>query len=217
MTNRKKLPYGLDREAVARTVAIRALQCREEALRSSIYMARNSARQLAVIARTSLLPAEQARRDLALAVFRERRMDCHIAAAALNKRTALLAGMAEHFVEMGLVEDRTNGLRYARNLADPESDLSYSKWRHGGWYVHGVRYPSGGCGCVSNNYPDGKWRIACDDRRKELGGEGDFTFGSRAMAARAEQQLALEEWATYLQDRAIEEAQGVQDAERPRG
>lgn len=58
MTNRKKLPYGLDREAVARTVAIRALQCREEALRSSIYMARNSARQLAVIARTSLLPAE---------------------------------------------------------------------------------------------------------------------------------------------------------------
>lgn len=65
----------------------------------------------------------------------------------------------------------------------------YSRWRHGGWYVHNVRYPSGAIGCVSRNYPDKKWRIACDDRRDELGGAGDFTFSSRDAAARAE--LAL--------------------------
>ena len=27
----------------------------------------------------------------------------------------------------------------------------YEKWRHGGWYVCNVRYPSGAIGCVSNN------------------------------------------------------------------
>jgi hypothetical protein len=67
----------------------------------------------------------------------------------------------------------------------------YSKWRHGGWYVHGVRYPNGACGCVSNNYPDKKWRIACDDRRKTLGGEGDFTFPTRDAAAKAEFDLVF--------------------------
>jgi hypothetical protein len=65
----------------------------------------------------------------------------------------------------------------------------YSRWRHGGWYVSNVRYPSGACGCVSNNYPDKKWRIACDSRRNELGEPGDYTFASRDAAARAE--LAL--------------------------
>ena len=69
------------------------------------------------------------------------------------------------------------------------SPFQYSKWRHGGWYVDNVRYPSGACGCVSNNYPDKKWRIVCDDRRGELGAEGDFTFPSRDAAAKAEQEL----------------------------
>lgn len=62
----------------------------------------------------------------------------------------------------------------------------YSRWRHGGWYVHNVRYPSGACGCVSDNYPHGLWRIVCDDRRKDLGALGDFTFPTRDAAARAE-------------------------------
>ncbi|HBO2935113.1 TPA: hypothetical protein L4R50_000107 [Pseudomonas aeruginosa] len=66
---------------------------------------------------------------------------------------------------------------------------SYSKWHHGGWYVRNVKYPSGGCGCVSNNYEDGAWRIACDDRRQALGQPGDFTFKSRDEAARAERDL----------------------------
>ena len=71
----------------------------------------------------------------------------------------------------------------------PEWKPMYSKWRHGGWYVHNLTYPSGACGCVSNNYTDKKWRIACDDRRIEIGGEGDFTFKSRDAAARAEFDL----------------------------
>lgn len=65
----------------------------------------------------------------------------------------------------------------------------FSRWRHGGWYVSNLHYPGGACGCVSNNYPDKKWRIACDDRRSELGGPGDFTFPSRDAAARAERDL----------------------------
>jgi hypothetical protein len=60
----------------------------------------------------------------------------------------------------------------------------YSPWRHGGWYVHNVQYPNGAIGCVSRNYPDKKWRIACDSR------EGDHTYPNRDAAARAEYELA---------------------------
>lgn len=63
---------------------------------------------------------------------------------------------------------------------------SYSKWRHGGWYVHTVRYPSGACGCVSRNYKDGKWRIVCDERPFEK----QPTFPNRDAAADTEQLLA---------------------------
>jgi hypothetical protein len=70
---------------------------------------------------------------------------------------------------------------------------SYSPWRHGGWYVHNVQHLNGGCGCVSNNYPDEKWRIACDGRRDKLGEPGDFTFSSRDEAAKAERALIREQ------------------------
>lgn len=73
----------------------------------------------------------------------------------------------------------------------------YSRWRHGGWYVHNVRYPSGACGCVSNNYPDKQWRIVSDDRRKDLGAPGDFTFPSRDAAARAEYDRVAELYAQH--------------------
>lgn len=66
----------------------------------------------------------------------------------------------------------------------------YDRWRHGGWYVVNVIYPGGAWGCVSNNYPDKKWRIVGDERRIELGEAGDFTFRSRDAAARAERALA---------------------------
>ena len=63
--------------------------------------------------------------------------------------------------------------------------FEYSRWRHGGWYVHNVRYPSGAVGCVSRNYPDGKWRIVCDERPFE----DRPTFRTRNDAAQAELDL----------------------------
>lgn len=72
---------------------------------------------------------------------------------------------------------------------DPSWSPSYSAWRHGGWYVTNVRYPTGAIGCVSNNYADGKWRIVCDPRRDGLNEPGDFTFATREAAANAEREL----------------------------
>lgn len=62
--------------------------------------------------------------------------------------------------------------------------FNYTKWRHGGWYVPGIQYASGAIGCVSNNYPDGKWRIVCDER------EPQPTFKTRDEAAAAEYAIA---------------------------
>ncbi|WP_206605506.1 hypothetical protein [Rhodoblastus acidophilus] len=61
----------------------------------------------------------------------------------------------------------------------------YSRWRHGGWYVDNIRWPNGGCGCVSRNYVDRKWRIACDPRPFET----QPTFKARDAAALAEWRL----------------------------
>lgn len=61
--------------------------------------------------------------------------------------------------------------------------FTYSRWRHGGWYVDNVRYPSGAVGCVSRNFPDRKWRIACDTRAE------DVTYPNRDAAAKAERDL----------------------------
>ena len=64
--------------------------------------------------------------------------------------------------------------------------FTYERWRHGGWYVNEVRYPSGAVGCVSRNYPDRKWRIACDSRPNAY----SYTYPSRDAAAAAEYELA---------------------------
>lgn len=77
---------------------------------------------------------------------------------------------------------------------DTTRPFAYERWRHGGWYVGRIRYPSGACGCVSSNYPDKRWRIVCDSRRRDLSAVGDVTFRSRDEAARAEQALALAAW-----------------------
>ncbi len=66
----------------------------------------------------------------------------------------------------------------------------FSRWRHGGWYVCNVHYPGGAVGCVSNNYEDGKWRIACDPRAFEE----RPTFKNRTAAARAEKQYVEDNW-----------------------
>lgn len=64
-----------------------------------------------------------------------------------------------------------------------QSAFEYEHYRHGGWYVVNVRYPSGAVGCVSRNYPDRQWRIVCDSR------PDDYTYRTRDGAARAEQEL----------------------------
>jgi hypothetical protein len=61
------------------------------------------------------------------------------------------------------------------------SKFTYDRWRHGGWYTN-VMYPNGACGCVSRNYGDGKWRIACDPRPFDK----RPTFTSRDAAAQGE-------------------------------
>jgi hypothetical protein len=77
------------------------------------------------------------------------------------------------------------------NNADAsEWQPAFARWRHGGWYVTNIRHTGGAVGCVSNNYPDKKWRIVCDERRQNLGEDGDFTFPDRHSAARAEYELA---------------------------
>jgi hypothetical protein len=65
--------------------------------------------------------------------------------------------------------------------------FTYDRWRHGGWYVNEVRYPSGAVGCVSRNYPDRKWRIVCDRRPNA---HDLYTYPSRQAAAEAEYVLA---------------------------
>lgn len=67
-------------------------------------------------------------------------------------------------------------------VRDQDWTPEYEPWRHGGWYVTNVRYPSGAVGCVSRNYPDRKWRIVCDSRPWETAA----TFPTRDAAARAE-------------------------------
>jgi hypothetical protein len=61
----------------------------------------------------------------------------------------------------------------------------FSPWRHGGWYVDNLQYPSGAVGCVSCNYPDRKWRIACDPRPFAE----QPTFPTRIAAAFGEREL----------------------------
>jgi hypothetical protein len=65
------------------------------------------------------------------------------------------------------------------------SKFEYERWRHGGWYVTNVHYPSGAIGCVSRNYADKKWRIVCDPRPFEQ----QPTFKNRDAAALAEWKL----------------------------
>jgi hypothetical protein len=125
----------MSRADIERTIAIHALHCREGALRSSIFMARNSVRYLASVVRNSPGPAQEGVRKVALSVIRERRLDCSIAAGALGRRLHMINSMADHFVETGLVGSRESALIYSRLLTDHECDHSFEMWRHGGWYV----------------------------------------------------------------------------------
>lgn len=65
---------------------------------------------------------------------------------------------------------------------EPPTTFTYHWWRHGGWYVVETTWPNGGCGCVSRNFIDKKWRIACDPRTFAE----QPTFRDRDLAARGE-------------------------------
>jgi hypothetical protein len=85
-------------------------------------------------------------------------------------------------------------MRRCGMTAGAEWAPTFSPWRHGGWYVDNVIYPSGAVGCVSRNYPDRKWRIVCDERTDSFG-LPTHTFPNRDAAARAEHALAeAERW-----------------------
>jgi hypothetical protein len=60
----------------------------------------------------------------------------------------------------------------------------FSPWRHGGWYVDNIRYPSGAVGCVSRNFSDHKWRIIAENTYP--GDPHDHTYPNRESAAWSE-------------------------------
>lgn len=85
---------------------------------------------------------------------------------------------------------RSRAARLTAMLAEDWEPGDYSPWRHGGWYVGGIVWPNGGCGCVSRNYADGKWRIACDPRPFDEAP----TFRNRTEAAYGERDLCISLW-----------------------
>lgn len=89
-------------------------------------------------------------------------------------------------IERDWLETEAQEMKRSENDSMNDWTPEYSPWRHGGWYVDNVQYPSGAVGCVSRNYPDKKWRIVCDRRK------GDRTYPSRDAAARAERSLAMD-------------------------
>ena len=64
--------------------------------------------------------------------------------------------------------------------------LNYTETFRGDWYVHGIRYPDGEHGMVTNRTTDGMWRIV---RHPEAG-----YFMNRDDAARRELELAFRSW-----------------------
>ena len=104
-------------------------------------------------------------------------------------------------------------IRKARAIekgAEP-AEFTYERWRHGGWYTN-VRYPTGACGCVSNNYEDGKWRIACDSRRFE----DQPAFKTRHEAALAEWRM-VEEMNSRIKEHGVALYRALYDMERAFG
>lgn len=85
----------------------------------------------------------------------------------------------------------------------------FDLWRHGGWYVVNMRYPSGAVGCVSRQYEDRKWRVVCEVGRDLLGALVGRTFTSRDAAARAEWTIAMQEWFDTLRNPAPPASQGI--------
>ncbi len=78
-------------------------------------------------------------------------------------------------------------LQDALAIANGSVQPEYSPWRHGGWYVDNLRYPSGAVGCVARFNNGRTWQIACDGR------DTIPSFNSRDEAARAEAAIIIAE------------------------
>lgn len=81
--------------------------------------------------------------------------------------------------------NRINREKRIQQMNQPDWQPEFSSWRHGGWYVGNLCYPSGAVGCVSRNYDDKKWRIVCDPRPFDE----QPTFPNRIAAAFGEREL----------------------------
>ena len=81
-----------------------------------------------------------------------------------------------------------------RALNDPAWKPTYSRWRHGGYYVDNLYYPSGAVGCiVSARYThDGLFHLACDPRPVDQ----RVGYRTREEAAYAEREMVLCMWRT---------------------
>jgi hypothetical protein len=108
-------------------------------------------------------------------------------ATALGRDEAAVTG----FRRGDLIEYNDELWTVAAQAAQADWQPAYAPWRHGGWYVTNIQYPGGAVGCVSRNYPDRKWRIACDNRP---GAHQKYTYPNRDAAARAERRLVAARW-----------------------
>lgn len=106
-------------------------------------------------------------------------MVCSLTSPAVAEKIAADHNAVPHLLEL-LKEIRDE---------EPPTEFAYEHWRHGGWTVFNIHYPSGAVGCVSNNYHDKKWRIAFDPRPFEK----QPTFRTRDEAALAEWLLVRRE------------------------
>lgn len=77
-------------------------------------------------------------------------------------------------------------------FAEDPTHVTFSPWRHGGWYTS-TRIPTKGggtaSGTVSRNYPDGRWRVVDDPRGYDP--KGCWSYSTRTEAALAEKVLVL--------------------------
>ncbi len=71
---------------------------------------------------------------------------------------------------------------------------SFDPWRHGGYYVTNLRYPTGAVGCVAKVGARDQWSIACPDGW----GAHVARFSNRRDAAQAERIHVLDQWAACL-------------------
>jgi hypothetical protein len=76
------------------------------------------------------------------------------------------------------------------SLLDPDWEPEYGRW-HGDWAILNLVYPTGGCGNVSREYADGRWRITAEAEAGPVL-HGVRSFRRRELAARAERETVLE-------------------------